>query len=247
MPQITNSISTSLGAYRYTRKALFFDLDDTLLNHTLAEELGAALFFKNNASTFRAQTTESFVYHWLNASKRYMEQFLEGKLSFFEQRRRRCQEVAKGELTSAEADSLFEDYLKAYEANWNTFDDVSGVLRTLRSTGLILGIISNGNTAQQMKKLATTGLSEYFDIVLISEAIDVAKPDKRVFQIAANRAGCRIEQCIYVGDSLEVDFDGASAAGMCGVWLNRTRQTTPSRDEGSIFQIYDLAELLSLA
>ena len=229
-----------------THEAILFDLDDTLINHTLAEERGARLFFERHAINLCAETVEEFLVDWRNASNRHMKQFLDGDISFAEQRRRRCREVTRQEATHKEADLLFDDYLEAYELNWKTFDDVPAVLETLRTRGICMGIISNGNIEQQMKKLNKTNLLQYFERVVISEAVGTAKPDKMIFQIAASQIGCRIQRCTYVGDSFETDVRGASAAGMRPVWINRQRRKLSVSNMDHILQIFDLNELHNL-
>ena len=79
-----------------------------------------------------------------------------------------------------------------------------------------LGLLSNGNTYPER-----CGLEGYFDFVVFSQDVQVEKPDRRIFEITAERAECELAQLLHVGDSLETDIAGARNAGVSSVWLNR--------------------------
>lgn len=107
-----------------------------------------------------------------------------------------------------------------------------------------LGIISNGNTEQQTKKLYQTGIAGRFDIVIISEDVKVSKPNPDIFLSACRRAGVEARQCSYVGDSLQNDALAAEAVGMKGIWLNREEL---SNRQIAMTAIKSLDELVAVA
>ena len=53
-----------------------------------------------------------------------------------------------------------------------------------------------------------------------SEEAGAEKPDPRLFALCAEKAGCAMEACAFVGDSLKGDILGAKAAGMMPIWLH---------------------------
>jgi FMN phosphatase YigB (HAD superfamily) len=71
----------------------------------------------------------------------------------------------------------------------------------------------------------------------------VAKPVRRVFELACGRLGVPTRAAVYVGDQLEADALAATAAGLRGIWLNRTGETVPSGVE-TIDNLTDLPSLL---
>ena len=79
-----------------------------------------------------------------------------------------------------------------------------------------LGLLSNGNTYPER-----CGLEGYFAFVVFSQDVQVEKPNRRIFEITAERAGCELVQMLHVGDSLENDVAGARNADVSSVWLNR--------------------------
>ena len=149
-----------------------------------------------------------------------MAAFLTGAISFTEPRRHRIRAVFPAALEDHEADRLFRIYLAYYEQSWRIFPDVLPCLDRL--TAHTLGILSNGDTQQQRKKLEVLGIASRFAVVVTSEAVGVAKPAARIFTLACHAAAAHPTQCVYVGDRLETDARAAHQAGWTGIWLNRT-------------------------
>lgn len=65
-----------------------------------------------------------------------------------------------------------------------------------------------------------SGLRKYCDLILVSGDIGVHKPDKRIFEIAANQLGLETKECIYVGDHPVNDIQGALSSGMKAIRMN---------------------------
>ncbi len=79
-----------------------------------------------------------------------------------------------------------------------------------------IGIITNGFSALQQVRLERTGLRDYFDLLVISEEVGVAKPNKKIFDYALEQAGnpdC--SRVLMVGDTAESDILGGINAGLC--------------------------------
>lgn len=94
-------------------------------------------------------------------------------------------------------------------------------LAWLRAQGLRIGIVTNGRTAIQEQKIASVGLAEWVDSVVISEAIGIKKPDPRIFGIACERVQVPKSATWFVGDHPANDIVGATAAGLTAVWFRR--------------------------
>lgn len=129
------------------------------------------------------------------------------------------------QLTDIEADVLFREYLKLYEENWRIYSDVKACLDHLSKHAL--GIISNGKSSQQRKKLEILGIAEKFSVITISGDIGVAKPAAGIFKAACEIAGRQPHECVYVGDDLESDVQGSMQVGIHAVWLNRKGVAKP--------------------
>ena len=69
------------------------------------------------------------------------------------------------------------------------------------------------------------------------------KPDPRIFEILLERAGLAADEVVHGGDDAEADVEGARAAGVLPVWLNRAATPWPRASEPPRITIRGLDEL----
>lgn len=106
-----------------------------------------------------------------------------------------------------------------------------------------LGIITNGFTQLQEARLERTGFKEYFDVLVISEEVGIAKPDKAIFDYTLSLIGePPRERILMVGDNPDSDILGGINAGIDTCWFNADNKTLP---EGITpdYQVRCLSEL----
>jgi putative hydrolase of the HAD superfamily len=202
---------------------VFFDLDDTLLDHRSASQHGASRLF-DHYPALGALGRGHFLSRWPELTEKHMDRYFEGATDYVAQRRARMRELfswVSVEMSDAEADEAFGVYIAAYETRFRTFDDVAPCLEMLEAAGVRIGIITNGQISTQRQKLDAIGLLVRVSPVVISEELGVHKPDRAVFVEAARRASRPIGECVYVGDKPETDARAAAAAGMHGIWIDR--------------------------
>ncbi|MDD2981458.1 MAG: HAD-IA family hydrolase, partial [Hespellia sp.] len=77
-----------------------------------------------------------------------------------------------------------------------------------------LGIGSDMTSYIQNKKLEKMNIAKYFDAVVTSEEAGRDKPGPEIFELCAKKAGCQVEECLFIGDSEEKDYMGAKDVGM---------------------------------
>ncbi|MBE1530176.1 HAD family hydrolase [Actinomadura algeriensis] len=204
--------------------AALFDLDGTLLDHDGAA--GAAI-----AGAFPDADAAWLVPRWHELGEAAIERYLAGELDFTEQRRARivplARELGLGSWDAARADAWFAGYTGLYEAEWRPYPDVPGALAALAERGLPLGVITNGDVRQQRSKLDRIGLAERLPHVTASSEVGCAKPAAEIFHAACTALGLPPDAVAYVGDRLVTDARGAAAAGMTGVWLDRSGGPAP--------------------
>jgi putative hydrolase of the HAD superfamily len=219
---------------------ILFDIDDTLLDDTAATSAGARALHQSVVSSL---PVEEFLARWGEALERHFGRYLAGEVSFQDQRRARIREMVDFTPTDAEADRIFAIYLAAYEAGWSLFPDVKVCLDRLSSSHS-LGIVSNGEVQQQRRKLARTGIVGRFECILISEECGFAKPSKEIFLRACDIVGESSTNAVYVGDRYDVDAQGARAAGLVGVWLDRQARAMAHHQPPLIRGLAELSSLL---
>jgi HAD superfamily hydrolase (TIGR01509 family) len=120
--------------------------------------------------------------------------------------------------------ALYERIVVDYTGKFTLAPEVAAGLRRLREDGWRLGIVTNGETRMQRAKIDRAGVGDYVDMVLDSEAAGFAKPDPRIFELAAGKLGVELTPDGWmVGDMLDKDIEGGNAAGLRTVWLPHGR------------------------
>jgi putative hydrolase of the HAD superfamily len=120
-------------------------------------------------------------------------------------------------------------YERTHPRSYVLEEGVREALEEVRRAGWSIAVITNGNRRTQPAKLASAGILPLVDAVVISSHEGFAKPDPRVFRLAASRAGASLEGAWVVGDDLRQEIAGAAKLGLRSVWLNPAAGT-PSPD-----------------
>lgn len=198
-------------------RAVLFDVDDTLVDFAGSAAAGLVSLLGGAASHDGLPAT------WQELTDRHYPRFLAGEVAFAEMQLERLVELlAWAGLPVPDRDGLLALEARRQEEmtrNYRLFDDVSPCLAALGSYRM--GVVSNSDGPHQRAKLASVGLSEAFEVVVISGEVGHPKPDARIFLEACRRLRLPPAAVAYVGDRLDVDAHGAAAAGLHGVWLDR--------------------------
>jgi len=95
------------------------------------------------------------------------------------------------------------------------------LIRRLRPT-YKTGVLSNADNTLTYRLRETHGIYDLFDEVIVSADVGMAKPDPRIFALAARRIGLPAAQCVFI-DDLESNVAAAREAGMAGVHFDVDR------------------------
>lgn len=126
-------------------------------------------------------------------------------------------------------------------------EGVLDTLQALRARGVHLGLVSNIDEDQLQHLLDVARIGPYFDSALSSERAGSCKPDPGIFAAALQRAHCRPEEALFVGDTIAQDIAGANRAGMRSVLLwHRDDRDPPTDEPRPHFVIRRIPELLEL-
>lgn len=124
-----------------------------------------------------------------------------------------------------EADALWHEARQSYAEMrrprpfGNLLDGITPVLEDLKRD-YKLGIIANQHppVAQAIENY---GIRPLFDVVVISEEVNLFKPDPAIFQYGLNAAGIDAKHALFVGDRPDNDIRPAKALGMRTVRFRR--------------------------
>lgn len=162
---------------------------------------------------------------------------------------RRSFEEAGFYVDAAEFNSFFEPLFVhfATAAPWQVYPEVSKLLANLKAMGLTLGIISNFDS-RLYAVLKALELKEWFTSITLSTEVGASKPERFIFETALAKHQCRAEDAWHIGDSWTEDYQGAEAAGLQGIWLNRERAELPpgATPLAQVVEIADLSMLHSI-
>lgn len=199
---------------------VLFDLDDTLVDHRGAVERGLRVWL---AGLGLDGLIEDHAERWFTLETFHHERFQRGEISHVEQRRARIRAFfPRCDLRDdAVADDVFAGYLACYRAAWSAFTDAGAALARVRALGLPVGILTNGDQAAQEEKVRRTGLASHGVPVYASSSLPAAKPHPLAFHHVCADLGVDPGGVVMVGDSLRHDVQGATAAGMAGVLIDR--------------------------
>lgn len=97
---------------------------------------------------------------------------------------------------------------------------MAAFLGFLKEQGIRTGVISNISfSGKALKERIDRLLPDHeFEFIIASSDYVFRKPNRRIFDLALEKAGLRPEEVWYVGDQYECDVAGARAAGMFPVW-----------------------------
>ena len=112
---------------------------------------------------------------------------------------------------------------------WRAYPEAAAVCERLRSSGLRLGVVSNGPVTVR-DLLSQAGLLSFFDVVITSQGVGVEKPDPRIFEAALDTLGIQAGHALFVGDLYEVDVLGARSAGLKAALIDRESAGQVTRD-----------------
>lgn len=116
---------------------------------------------------------------------------------------------------------LHKDYLKLLGQCSTLVPGAKNLLNAIHAKGLKVGILSNGFKEVQFDKLRSGGIIDDIDCIILSDDIDVNKPDIRIYEYAQQKAACTAEESIMIGDNPDTDIKGALNAGWRAIFFNR--------------------------
>ena len=203
-------------------KAIFFDVDDTLLNFGSGSQWALADVFARFDVELDAAVKQRYesINNGLWAEQK---QGLRSVQSVIDSRFRLLFEALNWQI---DADA-FRDAYQANLAQSHVLEQ--GALETVRhlSQKYPLYVASNSILAMQTSRLRLAKLLPYFQDLFVSNDIGYEKPDLRFFETCLQRSQLQPEDIVFVGDSLEADMAGASGSGMTACWYNPQQKDAP--------------------
>ncbi len=118
------------------------------------------------------------------------------------------------------ATDLWQEYVDLMSAAVTCRPEVLEGLARLRAAGWTICVVTNGAGDIQRAKLAGTGLVSLINGIAASGDLEIRKPDRRLFELAATRCGVSLADGGWmIGDNPGGDIGGGHQAGLRTIWL----------------------------
>ncbi|MDE6642186.1 MAG: HAD family hydrolase [Acetatifactor sp.] len=143
-------------------------------------------------------------------------------------------------LSNSEIDTVF----------WNAAapgtptDGIKDFLNYLKNKGIRTGVISNISYAPSVVAERINRLlpENTFEFIITSSNFIFRKPNKRLFELALEKADLKPDQVWYVGDQYECDVKGSLNEGLLPIWYIGAIDL-PYKEDKSILTVADWDEL----
>ncbi|HEV8285403.1 MAG TPA: YjjG family noncanonical pyrimidine nucleotidase [Chitinophagaceae bacterium] len=218
-----NIRNTSSGGGQKQYRHLFFDLDHTLWDFeanskATLKELHVAMRLEEKGINDFEQFHKNYIAH----NEKLWERYRNGYIKQEELRIKRMWLALLDFKITDEglAKELSFRFLDLLPTRTILFPYAKEILQYLGSKHYVLHLITNGFEKTQHNKLMYSGLSPFFTEVITSEGSGSLKPNKEIFEFAFQKCSASPDECIMIGDSVEVDIIGAMNAGIDQIYVN---------------------------
>lgn len=220
---------------KYTH--VLFDADETLFS------FNAFAGLKRMFATYDVDFTQADYTHYQLTNKSLWLDYQNNKISATYLQVTRFSEWA--DKLNVPAQQLNNNFLTAMAEICEPLPGAKALLAKLKPHAK-LGIITNGFTQLQARRLEHTGLKDMFDWLVISEQVGIAKPAVEIFNHTFKLMGNpNKENILMVGDTASSDILGGMNAGIDTCWLQHPGFELPPGVTPT-FKITELVQLQHL-
>jgi len=217
---------------------LLFDADGTLFDYDTAESKALAATFHDSGIPYTIDYANT--YRQINAQM--WSDFEQGKISQEALRSERFGRLFQALNIEADPVAFSDTYLINLSNAADLIDGALELLQALHGNHKLL-LITNGIPIVQRTRLAISPIQHYFDAIIISGEIGIAKPHPAIFDAAFHAMNHPPKQeTLIIGDSLTSDIQGGLNYGIDTCWYNPNNQLS---DNGIIatYEIQILSQL----
>jgi putative hydrolase of the HAD superfamily len=225
---------------------LFFDLDHTLWDFEAnAKATLSSLYETLSLREKGIDDFEQFYRNYLDHNERLWERYRNG---FIKQEDLRIKRMRQSLLDFKIADeqlaqAMSVQFLEMLPTRTILFPYAKEILTYLLGKGYELHLITNGFEKTQHQKLKHSGLDSFFTEVITSESSGSLKPNKQIFEYAFQKTNASPQQSIMLGDTLDVDIQGAMNAGIDQVFINHHRIASHIQPTYMVHSLKELEEI----
>ena len=218
-------------------KAVVFDAYGTLFDVHSVASLAEQLFPGKGDALSQLWRQKQLEYSWLRA--------MSGKYKPFWEITRDALRYSGQRLGLALTAELESRLMNQY-SSLSAFPENLQALREMKSAGLALGILTNGNSEMIEVSVRSSGMTGIFDHLLSSQAVETFKTMDRIYALAPEAFGCRAREILFVSSNCW-DAIGSRWYGYTSFWINRLGMPLEQLDTEPDFTGSLLTEVLAVA
>lgn len=227
-------------------KFIYFDLDDTLLDHKSAEAAALKDVLKN-FPLFKKIAADKLidVYHQVNSQQWLL--YSSGDIERDDLQRNRFEQTLQQlALDGSQYKEVGDYYMQCYRNHWQWIDGAQSAYQKVVKKYPV-GILTNGFAETQKLKFNEFSLNDTAEHVVISEDVGALKPDPKVFEHATDLACVAPEDILYVGDSFTSDIKGGATFGWNTAWFTSNGDPQKHQKADFVFNNFNsLTEFLNI-
>ncbi len=231
-------------------KDLFIDFDDTLYDTYGNSVIALRETFKDFHLERYFEDAKVFYDAYWAANIDLWTRYSKGEITrpyLIVERFRRPLSEGKGlEVTEQLCLEMSDVFLDHCSNKPGVIEGAHELMDYLKRKGYRMHMTSNGFHEVQYKKLAASGLTDYFDTIILSEDAGVNKPSPQYFDYALKVSGAEREHTLMIGDNLQTDIQGALNAGIDALLFNRWGVNPDEAAKRPTFVVDRLLEITQL-
>lgn len=222
-------------------KNIIFDADETLFDFKKSERYA----FEKTILEFNIKYDEEYhlkIYQDINTV--IWKEFEEGLITQGKLKIERFKRLSDKLNIKFDETEFAKSYMKHLSNASFLFDDSIKLIADLYKN-YTLSIVTNGLKDVQDKRIRKSVIGKYFNTIVVSEEVEVSKPNPEIFRYALNNTD-KI-QVLIVGDSLTSDVQGGINLGVDTCWFNPNKIVNktgikPTYEITNLFQLKDILE-----
>ncbi len=123
-------------------------------------------------------------------------------------------------VSSSDIDWFNEIYLHNHLKYVQLVEGALDAISLVKENGYHCGVISDIDNDYQLRQFQALNLDDTFHSITTSEEVRSYKPDPDIFRIALDKANCRGNESLMIGDSYSKDIVGGKNMNMTTIWIN---------------------------
>ncbi|MEZ4753558.1 MAG: HAD family hydrolase [Bdellovibrionota bacterium] len=230
-------------------KAIIFDVDQTLIDVADMGSLYSASFAKFGVQAQPGKELDDYLHE---AWKQIRSQYLCKDTSFKTDCKREKETwkdytriLCSYYKEPRDFENFFEDIYNAFAHGSSRIVTPSVIEFITKAKGLgkKIGALTN-NDGRTLTVMHDLNIAKYFDCVAIACEIGWKKPSVESFQLTAEILNLPVSDCLYIGNSIELDYEGARNAGMQAILFDLQESPVPEAVQYNFSNFSELAKLL---